>query len=241
MSEFVKKLVKYILNKRKERAEKAYKKLAPKTYANSTTRTHIDSSTIVRLTTETEKNKEQVDFCVKNIVKQYINNPDGLLDYIDSHGTKVYKFDKADFFLSLIKEDEGFITPLKGIKAFYLNLIVGIFCKKKLNISFESEEMFVLRDLPVNVYYMMHQFHKWYGFKADLPGYDTDSQELFKESFEKADTENFEEMSIEEIISIQEAIARDREAIEFVVNLSKEYSGAKKALKKIKDKGSASI
>ena len=44
-------------------------------------------------------------------------------------------------------------------------------------------------------------------------------------------------MSVEEIIGLKEAIARDREAAEFVIQLAKESSGAKKALEKMQQGG----
>jgi hypothetical protein len=49
------------------------------------------------------------------------------------------------------------------------------------------------------------------------------------------------EMSIEEILALKEAIARDAQAAEFVIQLAKESTGAKKALDKMKNDGGASI
>lgn len=223
------------------RLEKLQKKLAPKTYSNSTTKTHIDATTTLRLTTESEKNKEKVDFCVKNIILPNLKTPEKLLDYVCEHGTGVYKPPFADKILGLIKEEEGFITPLKGFKAVYLNLMLGIFSKKDFSMSAKTEEMFVLRDLPVNVYYMIHQFHKWYGYKENLPGYDEQAQEAFKNALTDVKDGDFSDMSVEEIIGLKEAIARDTEAIDFVVKLAKEKSGAKKALDKMKNDGGANI
>ena len=99
--------------------------------------------------------------------------------------------------------------------------------------------MFVLRDMDINIYYMLHQFHKWYGFKKNLPGYDELAQDLFKKNLENmSDTQ---EMTVEEILSLKEAIARDAQAAEFVIQLAKESSGAKKALEKIQKDGGAEI
>lgn len=241
MSKLVKRIVDFIIKRRKNRLQKLQDSLAPKTYTNSTTKTHIDAASTMRLTTETEKNKDKMDFCVKNIIMQNLETPEKLLDYISEHGTGVYKIPFADKILELIKEEEGFITPLRGLKAVYLNFILGFFSKKGFSLSFETKEMFVLRDLPVNVYYMIHQFHKWYGFKVDLPGYDAQTQEKFKNAFSEIKEEDFSGMSVGEIIGLKEAIARDAEAIDFVLKLAKEKSGAKKALDKIKNDGSAEI
>lgn len=241
MSKFINKIINYILQRRKNKLEQTMEILKPKTYANSTSKTHINATSTLTLTSETEKNLEKVDAHIKTIVKKYLHAPEKLLDFVQEHGTAVYKIDNADKILEIIKEEEGFITPLKGFKAFYLNFVTGMLAQKKLHLSFESKEMFVLRDMPLNIYYMIHQFHKWYGFKENLPGYDAQTQEMFKENFENLKESDFTGMSIEEIIAMKEAIARDAEAVDFVIKLAKETTGAKKALNKMKQDGSANI
>ena len=86
---------------------------------------------------------------------------------------------------------------------------------------------------------MLHQFHKWYGFKMNLPGYDEKAQELFNENLNKMT--DGADLNVEDILALKEAIARDSEAADFVINLAKESTGAKKALNKIKQDGSAEI
>ena len=99
--------------------------------------------------------------------------------------------------------------------------------------------MFVLRNMEINVYYMLHQFHKWYGFKKKLPGYDEKSQQLFKENLNTMT--DGADLTIDEIIALKDAIARDAQAAEFVIQLAKESEGAQKALKKMKNDGGAEI
>ncbi len=241
MSNFIRKIVDIILKRRKSRLENLKNTLKPQTYTNSTTKTHIGANITMRLTTETEKNKEKMDFCVKNIIMQNLDTPENLLTYIKEHGTGVWKPPFADKILSVIKEDEGFITPLKGWKALYLNVILGILSEKPFSLSLKTDAMFVLRDLPVNIYYMIHQFHKWYGFQMNLPGYDEETQENFKKAFADIKEDDFSGMSVGEIIGLKEAIARDAEAIDFVIKLAKEKDGAKKALDKMKNDGGANI
>lgn len=241
MSKIINKIINYILNRRKQKLEETMKILKPKTYANSTSKMHINATSTLILTSETEKNLEKVDAHIKTIVNKYLKSPEKLLDFVEEHGTKVYKISNADKILEVVKEEEGFITPARGAKAFYLNFITGMLAEKRLHFSFETKEMFVLRDLPLNVYYMIHQFHKWYGFKENLPGYDALTQEKFKENFENLKDADFTGMSIEEIISMKEAIARDAEAVDFVIKLAREKSGAKSVLNKMKNDGSASI
>lgn len=241
MSNFVKRIINYILERRKNRLEKTLAKMKPKTYSNSTTKTHVNSHATLILSSETQKNLEAMDEKVKNIVIPFLQEPEKMLDFVAEHGTPVYKFPQAKFVLDFIGEEEGFVTPLRGFKAFWLNFAVGVFVKNKLTFSLNSREMFVLRDMDVNVYYMLHQFHKWYGFKENLPGYDEKAQELFKENLENMTDNSAKELSVAEILALKEAISRDVEAAEFVINLAKEKSGAKNALNKIKDNGSAEI
>ena len=96
--------------------------------------------------------------------------------------------------------------------------------------------MFVLRDGQVNIYTMAHQFHKWYGYRMGLPGFDDEAQEKFKKIFDYEIDANVQLLSYEEILSLKEAIHRDIEAIDFVIKLAKENEGTKKAFKNIKDK-----
>ena len=241
MAKFINKIVNYILERRKQKLAQTMEKLKPRTYTNSTSKTHINASETLTLTTETEKILETMDAELKNIVKSCLTNPDKLLDFVKEQGTPVYKMKNADKILAKIKEEEGFITPLNGRKALYLNFMIGLLVEKKLKFSFETREMFVLRDLDINIYFMLHQFHMWYGFKKNLPGYDMKAQELFKDNLEEMSDDDVKEMSIEEILALKEAIARDSEAADFVINLAKESSGAKKALEKMKKDGGANI
>ena len=46
---------------------------------------------------------------------------------------------------------------------------------------------------------------------------------------------------MEDILSLQEAIARDQEATQFVLNYTKEKEGSKNVINKIKNDGGAEI
>ncbi len=241
MSKLINKIIGYILERRRRKLSETMEKMKPRTYTHSSSKIHVNATETLTLTVETEKILESMDDEVKNIVKSYLTDPQALLDFIEKHGTPVYKIANADKILSKIGEEEGFIVPLKGLKAFYLNFWTALLAQKRLKFSFSSEAMFVLRDLDINIYYMLHQFHKWYGFKKNLPGYDEKAQSLFKENLDDMPDNSVKEMSIEEIVALKEAIARDAQAAEFVIKLAKESSGAKKALNKMKNDGSAEI
>ena len=239
MAKFINRIINYILERRKQKLEKTMNKLKPKTYTQSTTKTHINASETMTLSSQTEKMLEQMDAELKNIVKTCSLKPEKLLKYIEEHGTEVHKVLWADKILKKIKLEEGFVAPMNGLKALYLNFFVYLLSQKKLKISFQSKDMFVLRDMDINVYYMLHQFHKWYGFKMNLPGYDEKAQELFNENLNKMT--DGADLNVEDILALKEAIARDAQAADFVINLAKESTGAKKALNKIKQDGSAEI
>lgn len=238
MSKLIKRLTDLVLKRKKSRLHNAYKRIKGKSNSRGK-RLYTENDTTVELTGGLEQEIEKRDFFTKNIVKKYLNNPDGMLEYVNEHGTRVYRLDYADIFLDFIKEEEGFVLPKKGWKAFYLNILLLIFCKEKPEKLFSTEDMFVLRNMPVNVYTMLHQFHKWMSFKMNLPGCEDETQELLRDMMYNRTGSGV--MSIDEILALKEAIARDREAIDFVLQLAKENEGAKSALNKLKDEGSANI
>ena len=241
MNKILYRLLDFILEAQNKFYQLKYKKPSKLVFSDSTTKTSMNSACTLKLTAITEENKAKVNTDAKEIIKKNIKTPGKLLDFVELKGTKVYKLPFADKILDFIGEEEGFITPLKGIKALYLNLMIGLLIDKKFKISFKTREMFVLRDLPVDIYIMSHQFHKWYGFKMKLPGYDYKTQEKFKKLFKNSNDKNIQECSLAEVISIKEAVARNVESIDFVVNLAKEYEGSKKSLEKIMTKNGANI
>ncbi len=241
MSKLLYKLIELVFDAQKKIHKARYQNHSNMVFTNSTTKTSMNSACTLRLASKTEENKRKVDLGAKELIKRNIKTPEKLLDFIQTKGTKVYKTAKADTILKLIGEEEGFITPQKGFKALYLNLLIGLLVEHKLNISLKTKEMFLLRDLPVDIYIMSHQFHKWYGFKMKLPGYDFETQEKFKRIFKTLDDNEIRQYSLGEVISIKEAVARNVESIDFVVNLAREYDGSKKSLEKIKAKTGANV
>ncbi len=177
---------------------------------------------------KTEKEKKANSEKIEKIVQMYLNEPKKLFDYIKGAKTKIHVFKGAKKFLSFINEDEGFILPKKGFKAFYLNF----FLNKKF--SFSTKEMFVMSSYNVNIYAFVYQFYNWYCFKMNLTGYDSENQENFRHVFEICETKKITSLSYEEILGLKCAIRRDIEAIEFVKKLAVKNSMAKKNLEKIK-------
>lgn len=199
------------------------------TFTNSTSKTVLTKDYTVNFNSETEKNKQKLKDEVTLILKEFNNDVDKILGYIELEGTKVYNLKFAEPILKLLGEEKGFLTAIDGFKAFVLNLIL----EKK--ISFKSEDIFVVEDKNVEPYSLIHQFHKWYAKKLNLPGFDKKAQKIFKK-YLKHDRD-VSKLKMEEIVSLKEAIARDTDAINFVVDLAKHSEGSKEALKKIVDGG----
>jgi hypothetical protein len=197
---------------------------------NSTSKTVLSSSVTMTLNSETEKKIKLVRKNVEDIVKTCKNNPEKMLEYIESKGTKVFKIENADKILSVIKEEEGLITPLEGIEAIYLNFITGS------GISIKSKPMFVMRNGDIDPYYMAHQFYKWYALEMGLPGYDFMSQKIFK-IYLNSDGAILSNLTLDEMTGLKEAINRDKEATDLALSLARSNDGAKKALEKMHDGG----
>ena len=68
--------------------------------------------------------------------------------------------------------------------------------------------------------------------KLNLPGFNAEAQNNFQK-FLHSDDSDIKLLSVEEILDLKEAIARDVEAINFIVDLAKSTTGSKNALKKM--------
>ena len=181
------------------------------------------------LNAETEKNKELVKKNIEELLKSFDNDPYKLLAYVQSKGTKICKIRNADKILALIKEDEGLITELRGFEAFYLSIMT------KSGVSFKTKPMFVMRDGEIDPYYMIHQFYKWYSLEHGLPGFDYVSQKLFKKHM--ANPGGLDSLNLDEMLGLQEAVARDKEATELAYSVAEAKEGGKKAFDKLNDGG----
>jgi len=196
-------------------------------FNNGSSKTYMNAHESITLNSKFCDQRREIDKQIRDIIKQNIKNPERLLDFVEKNGTKVYKVKFADKLLRFIGEEEGFILPRKGFEALCLNLAL------ENKISFKTPEMFVLRDLPLNVYVMSHQFHKWFGFIMNLPGFDERAIELFRGVLEN----NYrvpKNLKYSDIMSLKEALRRDIEAIDFVIKLSRENEKSQEMLENIK-------
>ncbi len=177
--------------------------------------------------------KQKLEEEIILLLKKYNYEPLELLKYIEKQGTKVFFIDKASKLLNPIGENEGFIYPAKGSLAMYLSLATS---KKP---ALKTDEMFVLSKGEINKYYFIYHFYNWFAFKHGIAGMDSESQKLLKKYlFENSDTK---ELQLADIYKLKDAIKQDKASIEFVVKLCRNYDGAKQALDKMKNDGSAKL
>ncbi len=212
-------------------------------YKNSTTKHSMNSGATMKLSTETEKKVNEVTEILDNLMKEFISTPKELIKYMKKKGMEVHIIKKADKLLTKIGEQEGFLTPLKGTKAFTLNLMISINEKTRPKISFKTKEMFIFNDKEIEIYTLARALYKYYGFKKNLPGYDYKTQEIYKKIYKrnKISKTPLNGCSINDIYACKEALSRDMESINYSLQLSERYDGSKQALEKIKNENSANI
>ena len=210
------------------------KTLQPSVFNLSGNKHGINSACTLKLSSETENKKKQINENLKNLIKKYIDSPEKLIQYIKLHGIKVYKIKNASILLSKIGEEEGFLTPLKGWKALLINLVIGILVEEKFNFKLSTKEMFIFNNGETEIYTIARALHKYYGFKNKLPGFDYKSQEIFKKVYGSVHNKQKNVLtdciSLKDMYACKEALARDLESINFTISLSVEYERAKKAL-----------
>lgn len=224
------KIVYFFLERQEKALSKKLSKHLKTSSSNMTTKTAFSKGVTVTLNAETEKNIDIVLKNVSDIIKNTNNDIPKLLAYIESKGTKVVRLENADKILAVIKEEEGLITPLEGIEAFYINVITHS------GFGLKSKPMFIMRNGQIDKYYMAHQFYKWYAMQMKLPGFDFMSQKIFK-IYLNSDGAILSNLTLDEMTGLKEAIARDQEATTFALNLAKEREGSKKVLQKMLDGG----
>lgn len=224
------KIVYYFLEKQEKALTKRLSRHLRTSSSNSTSKTVVSKGVTMTLNAETERNKDLVLKNVSNIIKGCNSDISKLLAYIESKGTKVIRLENADKILSVIKEEEGLITPLEGIEALYINTVTHS------GFSLKSKPMFVMRNGQIDPYYMAHQFYKWYALQMKLPGFDFMSQKIFK-IYLNSDGAILSNLTLDEMTGLKEAIARDQEATTFALDLAKQKEGSKKVLEKMQDGG----
>lgn len=225
----------YFLSKKEKQLQKKLEKTTKRSFNNKTTKQIFGHGAEITLNSETLKIIEEVKNSVSTIVKKTNCEPEALLEYIRMAKTPVYKINNADKLLNLIKEEEGLICEKEGFEGLYMALITG------QGIKFKTEPMFVMRDGNIDKFYMLHNFYRWYSLKSGLPGFEYRIQKIFKQVVLGNADDIIKTLSMEDIISVKEAIERDNEATSFVLDYTKQVEGSKNVINKIKNDGGASI
>ncbi len=202
-------------------------------FQNKTSKTILSGMETMTLSAETDKKREQVLNSVTEIMISAKNNPQKMLDYIKSTGTKVYVIKNNSKLLKNLGEEDGFILPADGIKAVTLNLALNN------AFSFKTPAMFVFREEMLDEYYILQQFYKWFSYRSGLPGFDTRTQNIFKKYMTKG--YDISKLTLEETLMLQEAVARDTEATDFAIEVARLRDGGRNVLNKMQKEGGASI
>lgn len=231
MNDFSRKVKYFILRLREKFLSTMLSKHLDTSFTNSTTKTIISSTETVNFSSETEKNIKLVEENVAEIMKACGNNPQKYIEYIEAEGTKVFRVVNAQKILEKINENEGLITELKGRKAFYLNFAL------RQGFSTVFKPAIVMSIGEIEPYYMLREFYKWYSLKKGLPGFNFSAQENFKKYLKNINDPSLKKLNYKAMLELKEAIARDSEANEFVINTVKAAEGAKKAFKNLNDGG----
>lgn len=231
MKNFAKNIKYTMLSIREKLLSKMLAKHLDTTFTNSTSKTMISSTETVTFSTETKKNIKAVHENVTDIFKTCKNNPQKYLEYIEAQGTKVFRINNASKILAKINEEEGLITELHGKKALYLNFALG----KGLSATFKPAIVMSIGE--VEPYYMLREFYKWYSLKIGLPGFNESAQENFKKYLKNPNDTSIKNLNYKAMLELKEAIARDSEANEFVINAVKTKDGGENVFKKMNDGG----
>ncbi len=233
MRSLIKKIVYFLLSIQEKTLTIRLDKSLRGSYSNKTSKTVLSGAEHLTLTSQTQKNIDLVRKNVEDILKNCETDPSKLLDYIEAAGTSVIKLNHADKILQAIGEEEGLICELRGLRALYLNLATN------KGYSLKSQPMFVMREGIIDKLFMIHHFYKWYSLKMDLPGFDYNSQQNFKKYLKNVDHKDLVKLSVDEVLSLQEAVKRDQEATRFCLDLVQETEGAQNVRKKMSDGGAS--
>lgn len=238
MFDFIHKLIYLFVSLQQKLLRKKSGRGLKSVFTNASSKRVFVKGASLELTSKTEKAKQKLENDVKVILSKYSNNPEKILDFVQRSGTNVHKIKHADKILKLIGVETGLIGKTKGIKALCLNIILSVFTNEKVKLSFKTEPMFIIKTSMPDNYTTIQQFHKWYAMKLNLPGFDSESQDNLNK-FLLNDKASVKNLSVDEILGLKDAIARDVEAINFVVNLAKSTSGSKKAFNKMVTDGAS--
>lgn len=213
------------------------------TYTGASSKTVITNGVTMRLVTKTENLKELVKDSAKKEIVKYVNEPEKFIDYLKKDGATIFRTKYAKAIVSKIDENEGFIVPQEGLYGLKLNFLLFSFGLQPFKLSFKTKPMFIIDDSPLNIYTFAEHYYKYLALKHKMSGLDFKSQKKFSRINKYApDSDSvFEKMSLNELLALKEATARNIEAVGFAEEFTKEYKTAKKAFDKMQNTEGTSI
>ena len=220
---------------KKRRLRKMLKTYRNTSAGNDLSKTIISDGANVTINAKSKELASQVEQNVKLIVKQTNCDGEKLLGYVRAEGTKVYTVINAEKLLKYIGEEEGLICEKKGFDALFLSFITMSGLKLK------TEPMFVFEKKNPERYLVLYNFYKWFSMKSGLGGFEGEIVKKYNKFIKNINKTDINKLPLEEILGLQEAIARDSEATDFVLNYEKENEVSKKVSDKITKDGGASV
>jgi len=234
MSGFLDKLKQKLINDKKKAMIKALRDGQVKNgYSGVRSQNIRTSGETVQFTTKVDSLKKSVKDDVTRLNKEFNLSVENMLKYIEENGTKVYKIYNAEAMLNKVLEHTGFITPLEGPKAMYISTLVGL----GLNNSNTDGMFIVSADKEADYYMLLREFYLWYSFKNNLAGFEFKTQEIFKKYMAEKRNPGMAKMKYDDMANLKEALARDSEANEFVMEFVRNKEGGANVLKKMQEGG----
>ena len=176
---------------------------------------------------------DKVSQTAYNVLEKYKDKPHLILKFIQCKGTKTILAPELLPILKLLGYDEGFIPAHKGLKATILRLTINAATKEKIDINAGLPDLFICCKKDISLYFLAYHFHHWLAYQYNLPGYDTNTMNLFRSTFNT--NANISLLSINQILSLKDAIDREKQALDFVQKFVREQVGAKQRLQNILD------
>ncbi len=190
-------------------------------YQNKFNKKYFRKGCTLDISAESEKQIADVKEKAFEIVNKYKSTL-ALLEYISSKGYKVVKLGNAKKILKMVEETPGFICEARGLKALFINIIT---CS---GIGFKSEPMFIIEKQTSDISDFLHDFYLWLAMSEGLPGFDYKTHKLFIRYFVKGEDALLKQIQINQMLMLKQAVSRDKEAIEFVIEFTRLNRSSKK-------------
>ena len=231
MDNFIDKMKKKALDLKKKTIIKELREKGTN-YTGNTGKKIISGAGTVEISAKTQELIKLVKSEVSTINKSANGDSEKLLAYIEAEGTKVYRITNATKLLGKVNEHTGFITGLDGAKAIYIKTLTGN------GIGVNSDPVFIISsETDIDYYMLLREFYLWYSYKKGLGGFDFRTQEIFKRYMNNNKNIAVCNLTYEEMCRLQEAIQRDSEANDFVMEYIRQKEGGEKVLKKMQNGG----